>query len=129
VSQVFITASLLLSDGEAVFLSGKNHYLFGVMLPYSYLCISIPEKRKQHTIIIYRDEEIHITAISIGTACADDGAGWRRQDLIRFNQYESLFQGDAFDDKVDESDGHTRLYPIPGYVMALNHNLQQNPGY
>ncbi len=55
--------------------------------------------------------------------------GWRRQDLIRFNQYESLFQGDAFDDKVDESDGHTRLYPIPGNVMALNHNLQQNPGY
>ena len=55
--------------------------------------------------------------------------GWRRQDLIRFNQYESLFQGDAFDAKVDESDGHTRLYPIPADVIALNHNLVQNPGY
>ena len=55
--------------------------------------------------------------------------GWRRQDLIRFNQYESLFQGDEFDDKEDESDDHTRLYPIPADVRALNHNLDQNPGY
>ena len=55
--------------------------------------------------------------------------GWRRQDLIRFNQYESLFEGDFFDDKTDESDGHTRLYPIPTDVITLNHNLTQNPGY
>lgn len=55
--------------------------------------------------------------------------GWRRQDLIRFNQYESLFEGDIYDPKVDESDGHTRVYPIPADVMALNHNLKQNLGY
>ena len=55
--------------------------------------------------------------------------GWRRQDLIRFDQYESLFEGDEFSDKVDESDGHTRLFPIPGDAMAMNHNLVQNPGY
>ena len=55
--------------------------------------------------------------------------GWRRQDLIRFNQYESLFQGNAYISKVDETDGHTRLYPIPADVIALNHNLVQNPGY
>jgi len=55
--------------------------------------------------------------------------GWRRQDMIRFGQYESLFEGTQFDAKVDEHDGHTTVYPIPGYVMALNHNLTQNPGY
>ena len=55
--------------------------------------------------------------------------GWRRQDLIRFNLYESLFNGDETHAKVDESDGHTCLYPIPADVMALNHNLVQNPGY
>jgi len=55
--------------------------------------------------------------------------GWRRQDLIRFGQYESLFEGDEYYDKVDESDGHTCLYPIPGDAMAMNHNLVQNPGY
>ena len=55
--------------------------------------------------------------------------GWRRQDLIRFGQYESLFEGDANNAKTDESDGHTCLYPIPADVMALNHNLIQNPGY
>ncbi len=52
--------------------------------------------------------------------------GWRRQDLIRFGQYESLYQGP---DKVDESDGHTTLYPIPADVVTLNPNLKQNPGY
>ena len=52
--------------------------------------------------------------------------GWRRQDLIRFGQYKSLYQGS---DAVDESDGHTCLYPIPADVRALNHNLEQNPGY
>ena len=55
--------------------------------------------------------------------------GWRRQDLIRFGQYESLFEGNAYLPKIDESDGHTRLYPIPAYIIALNHNLKQNPGY
>jgi hypothetical protein len=55
--------------------------------------------------------------------------GWRRQDMIRFGQYESLFEGDEFDPKVDERDGHTTVYPIPADVMALNHNLTQNPGY
>lgn len=52
--------------------------------------------------------------------------GWRRQDLIRFGQYESLYEGPG---KVDESDGHTTLFPIPADIMALNHNLKQNPGY
>ena len=55
--------------------------------------------------------------------------GWRRQDMIRFGQYESLFEGDEYDPKVDERDGHTTVYPIPADVMALNHNLTQNPGY
>lgn len=52
--------------------------------------------------------------------------GWRRQDLIRFTQYRSLYDGP---DAVDETDGHTTVYPIPADVMALNHNLKQNPGY
>lgn len=55
--------------------------------------------------------------------------GWRRQDLIRFGQYKSLFEGDAYNSKVDESDGHTRLFPIPAVVIATNHNMIQNPGY
>ena len=30
---------------------------------------------------------------------------------------------------VDESDGHTNVFPIPADVRALNSNLTQNPGY
>ena len=55
--------------------------------------------------------------------------GWRRQDLIRFGQYESLFQGDAYDEKVDESDHHTTVFPIPGDIITLNPNITQNKGY
>ena len=55
--------------------------------------------------------------------------GWRRQDLIRFGQYESLFQGDVYDEKVNESDHHTTVFPIPGDIITLNPNITQNKGY
>ena len=55
--------------------------------------------------------------------------GWRRQDLIRFGQYESIFMGDQWDAKVDERDGHTTVFPIPGSMIDFNPNLTQNPGY
>lgn len=55
--------------------------------------------------------------------------GWRRQDLIRFGEYESLFEGDPFNAKIDESNGFTTVYPIPADVITLNHNLKQNEGY
>ena len=52
--------------------------------------------------------------------------GWRRPDLIRFNKYKSLYEGP---DAIDESDGHTTVFPIPADVRALNNNLTQNTGY
>ena len=52
--------------------------------------------------------------------------GWRRQDLIRFGQYHSLYDGP---NPVDESDGHTTIYPIPEAITTLNPNIKQNPGY
>ena len=55
--------------------------------------------------------------------------GWRRQDLIRFRQYKSLFTGDEFDDPVDESDGHTTVFPIPNDMITLNPHFTQNKGY
>jgi len=55
--------------------------------------------------------------------------GWRRQDMIRFRQYKSLYTGDDFEPTVDESDGHTTVFPIPGDVLIFNDNLTQNPGY
>lgn len=52
--------------------------------------------------------------------------GWRRNDMIRFDHYRSEASPN---DRVDESDGHTKLFPIPGYAMSTNPNLVQNPGY
>jgi hypothetical protein len=31
--------------------------------------------------------------------------------------------------KVDESDGHTTVFPIPTDILTLNPNLTQNKGY
>ena len=55
--------------------------------------------------------------------------GWRRQDMIRFRKYKSLFEGDEYDSPVDESDGHTTVFPIPGDYLDMNHNCIQNKGY
>lgn len=55
--------------------------------------------------------------------------GWRRQDLIRFGQFKSLYEGEDIDPVVDESDGHTTVFPIPGDILIQNENLTQNPGY
>ena len=55
--------------------------------------------------------------------------GWRRQDLIRFGKYKSLFNGSEFIDKTDEEDGHTTVFPIPSEAMKSNTNFKQNPGY
>lgn len=52
--------------------------------------------------------------------------GWRRNDMIRFGRYKSEATPNTH---VDESDGHTILFPIPSYAMATNPNLVQNPGY
>ncbi|MBQ3753670.1 MAG: RagB/SusD family nutrient uptake outer membrane protein [Prevotella sp.] len=52
--------------------------------------------------------------------------GWRRQDLIRFGKYRSLYTGP---DAIDESDGHTTVFPIPGDVVTLNNKIHQNKGY
>jgi hypothetical protein len=55
--------------------------------------------------------------------------GWRRQDMIRFHQYKSLFTGDEFDAPIDESDGHTTVFPIPNDILTLNPHFTQNKGY
>ena len=55
--------------------------------------------------------------------------GWRRQDLIRFSQYKSLYKGEDIEPVIDESDGHTTVFPIPADILIQNENLTQNPGY
>ena len=52
--------------------------------------------------------------------------GWRRQDLVRFGLFRTLYDGD---DRVDEADAHTTVYPIPADIKAMNGKLVQNKGY
>lgn len=53
---------------------------------------------------------------------------WRRNDLIRFNQFEQEYPlpNDVLSMNKDVS---RRLYPVPSTELKLNPNLVQNPGY
>jgi len=50
--------------------------------------------------------------------------GWRRQDLIRFGKFLEPWQ-----EKPADAGPHTLVYPIPSQQIAVNPNLEQNPGY
>lgn len=54
--------------------------------------------------------------------------GWRRNDLIRFGQFELEY---PLPNDVLSMDKSTfrRLYPVPTTELKLNSNLVQNPGY
>ncbi len=51
---------------------------------------------------------------------------WRRNDLLRFNQYTADWE---FKDPNSVGDLNRRLYPIPVNALLSNPNLVQNPGY
>jgi starch-binding outer membrane protein, SusD/RagB family len=49
--------------------------------------------------------------------------GWRRNDLVRFGQFNSQF---GFVENVEEG---REVFPIPDNALGSNPNLKQNPGY
>ncbi len=53
--------------------------------------------------------------------------GWRRNDLVRYNQFHMSY--DQRPQLDGESSGYTTVFPIPQTVRSLNPSFQQNPGY
>jgi hypothetical protein len=49
--------------------------------------------------------------------------GWRRQDLIRFDQFTRAWG------HKEVSEDYRKVYPIPDIAFHSNQNLVQNPGY
>lgn len=54
--------------------------------------------------------------------------GWRRNDLIRFGQFEVEYPLPN-DNLTMNKDATRRLFPIPANEIRLNPNLKQNSGY
>lgn len=54
---------------------------------------------------------------------------WRRNDLIRFGQYEDawLFRKEYYPQGLTEK--FRRIFPVPTNVMNVNTNWKQNAGY
>jgi hypothetical protein len=55
--------------------------------------------------------------------------GWRRNDLIRFGQFEKSYPLPPSDPLMMNTDVTRRLFPVPISEIKLNSNLVQNPGY
>jgi hypothetical protein len=51
--------------------------------------------------------------------------GWRRNDLIRFGKFLDPVQPN----RPTKSGPERLLFPIPNQQLAVNPNLEQNPGY
>lgn len=49
--------------------------------------------------------------------------GWRRNDLIRFGQFENSWGFKT------NNETYRRIYPVPSTELSLNPKLVQNPGY
>lgn len=54
---------------------------------------------------------------------------WRRNDLIRFGQFENCAKWKVQASPSTMADKNKRLYPIPTGEMNTNTNWSQNPGY
>jgi len=50
--------------------------------------------------------------------------GWRRHDQIRFGKFLG-----TWDEKPEQSDPRALIFPVPATQVAVNPNLEQNPGY
>lgn len=53
--------------------------------------------------------------------------GWRRQDLVRFGKFTRAYSNRP--QLPGEESGYTTVFPIPGKVLDMNKQLEQNKGY
>jgi len=51
--------------------------------------------------------------------------GWRRNDLIRFGQFENAWGFKA----ANAAPSTYTIFPVPTTELSTNQNLKQNPGY
>ena len=75
-----------------------------------------------------------VTDITLDELCDERGREladeyWRRNDLIRFGQFEKDWGLKKASLNTSNGDKFRRIFPIPFDVMTLNIHWQQNPGY
>lgn len=108
---IFRYSDVLLMKAEALFRTGKAAEALQIVN-------NIREKRgasmlgtlNEQTLLDERGRELY-------------WEGFRRQDLIRFGKFLQAWQ------EKPASDPKYLLFPIPANQLAVNPNLEQNPGY
>ena len=53
--------------------------------------------------------------------------GWRRNDMVRFDIYKDAYG--LRPQQPDEENGFTTVFPIPGAIIDMHPDWEQNPGY
>ena len=53
--------------------------------------------------------------------------GWRRNDMVRFDIYKDAYG--LRPQQPDEENGFTTVFPIPGAIIDMHPEWEQNPGY
>lgn len=54
---------------------------------------------------------------------------WRRNDLIRFGEFENDWGFKKYSEKGDPESTHYRIFPLPDNALETNTNWKQNTGY
>lgn len=109
---LFRYADVLLMKAEALVRSGKDG-----SEPYNAVRARVGLQPREATLDNILDERLLELAWE----------GWRRQDLIRFDQFHKAY--DIRQQADNEQTRFTIVFPIPETCRALNTNLTQNKGY
>lgn len=115
---VFRLADILLMKAEAI-LRGATPTSAGGQFQTPLILVNKVRARAQATAAT----EVTLATLLDERARELAWEGWRRNDLIRFGQFEQKW---GFKDNTET---FRRLFPIPATERSLNPKLIQNPGY
>jgi len=120
---VFRLADIYLMKAEAILRGATATAVSGVMQSPDYLVNQIRTRAgAQNTSGVTLDTLLNERARELSWE------GWRRDDLLRYGQYELEYPLPNDVLSMDKST-YRRLFPIPINELKLNPNLVQNPGY
>lgn len=120
---MFRLADVLLMKAEAILRGANATTVNGVLQTPDYLVNLIRKRAGAPT----------VSGFTLDQVLDERGRelsweGWRRNDLIRFGQFEKEYPLPNDNLKMN-TDPTRRLFPVPSNELMLNPKLVQNPGY
>lgn len=120
---IFRLADVMMMKAEAILRGAAPTVVNGEMQTAAVLVNKIRARAMAPAV-----SDIDLPGLLVERAREFSWEAWRRNDLIRFNEFEKEYPlpNDVLQMNKDVT---RRLYPIPSTELKLNPNLVQNPGY